>query len=70
MNVLHLAADNTPRLMGVGTDTNIIYDGVSWRQGLLPYPHTSFNSLAAANKGFYATAYNENTGDLELLFYP
>lgn len=65
-----LAGRDDGTLMGVGTDTNIIYDGSVWRQTLLPYPHTTFNALTAGEDGFYATAFNETTGSLELLYYP
>jgi hypothetical protein len=63
------AADDT-RLMGTGTDTCLIYDGERWQMERLPYEHTSFNGLGAASAGFYATADNETSGELELLFHP
>lgn len=63
------AADDT-RLMGTGTDTCLIYDGERWQMERLPYEHTSFNGLGAAPTGFYATANNETSGELELLFHP
>jgi hypothetical protein len=63
------AADDT-RLMGIGTDTCLIYEGERWQMERLPYEHTSFNGLGAAASGFYATADNETSGELELLFHP
>jgi hypothetical protein len=68
--VSHLAADSTPRLMGVCVDTCLVFDGAEWLLEELPYPHTSFHALTAAERGFYASAYNEITGKLELLFHP
>jgi hypothetical protein len=63
------AADGM-RLMGTGVDTCLIYDGERWQMERLPYEHTSFNGLGAAPTGFYATANNETSGELELLFHP
>jgi hypothetical protein len=63
------ATDDT-RLMAIGTDTCLLYDGERWQMERLPYEHTSFNGLGAAPTGFYATARNETTEELELLFHP
>lgn len=68
--VHRMAVDGSPRLVGVGTDTCLIYDGAEWRMERLPYEHTSFNSLAAGDAGFYATARNETTERIELLYHP
>ena len=68
--VEEMAVDNSPRLIGVGVDTCLVYDGADWRMERLPYEHTSFNALAAGDVGFYATAYNETTEKLELLYHP
>ncbi len=68
-SVDYLAADDT-RLMGTGVDTCLIYDRERWLMERLPYEHTSFNGLGAAPTGFYATADNETSGKLELLFHP
>ena len=65
-----MAVDGSPRLVAVGTDTCLIYDGAEWRMEMLPYEHTSFNSLAAGDAGFYAAARNETTEKLELLSHP
>jgi hypothetical protein len=65
-----LTADGT-RLMGVGVDTCLIYDGERWQMERPPYKLVSFNALGAAPVGFYATARNDETnGPLELLFHP
>lgn len=65
-----MAADNSPRLMGVGIDTCLVYDGRNWVLETPPYKLTSFNAVAPADVGFYATARNETTEKMELLFHP
>jgi hypothetical protein len=65
-----MAVDNSPRLVAVGIDTCLLYDGAEWRMETLPYKRTSFNALAAGDVGFYATARNETTEKIELLYHP
>ncbi len=65
-----MAVDGSPRLVAVGIDTCLVYDGAEWRMERPPYKLTSFNALAAGAAGFYATARNETTERLELLYHP
>jgi hypothetical protein len=69
-SVTKMAVDDSPRLVAVGVDTCLVYDGTQWRMERIPYKQTSFNALAADELGFYATARNDTTDKFELLHHP
>lgn len=70
-NVHNLATSTENKVLAVGTDASVHYDGVTWEIEELPYPLAFSEIEKSPAGGFWALAENLNVwGRRELLFHP
>lgn len=65
-----MAAADDGRIMAVGPNTSVIFDGAHWQAEQLPYPLDFRGVIAAAAGGFFALGNNEAVWQREILYHP